>query len=285
MEITQMNTKKKTLNLVLTALFTAIIVLMAFSPLGYIPLGVINATIIHIPVIIGAIFLGPGTGAFLGFVFGLTSFIKSTVTPSTVSAFVFSPVLAASQFGISGVFKSAFICFVPRILVGVFPYYIFVLIKKLSSGNGSKVKIAVLDAIISLIAFAGLSQLLGRQMKSGSVVLAVVISAAIFAALMIISVRNDSGVIGYAYAGLTGALTNTLLVMPSIYILYAEAYAKATNVAQNALLGVIIGIIGFNGVIEAVLAAVIVSAVSGALVHVIPTYAVRKASKNLRQPA
>jgi len=280
-----MNTKKKTLNLVLTALFTAIIVLMAFSPLGYIPLGVINATIIHIPVIIGAIFLGPGTGAFLGFVFGLTSFIKSTVTPSTVSAFVFSPVLAASQFGISGVFKSAFICFVPRILVGVFPYYIFVLIKKLSSGNGSKVKIAVLDAIISLIAFAGLSQLLGRQMKSGSVVLAVVISAAIFAALMIISVRNDSGVIGYAYAGLTGALTNTLLVMPSIYILYAEAYAKATNVAQNALLGVIIGIIGFNGVIEAVLAAVIVSAVSGALVHVIPTYAVRKASKNLRQPA
>ncbi|MQN01782.1 MAG: ECF transporter S component [Lachnospiraceae bacterium] len=280
-----MNTKKKTLNLVLTALFTAIIVLMAFSPLGYIPLGVINATIIHIPVIIGAIFLGPGTGAFLGFVFGLTSFIKSTVTPSTVSAFVFSPVLAASQFGISGVFKSAFICFVPRILVGVFPYYIFVLIKKLSSGNGSKVKIAVLDAIISLIAFAGLSQLLGRQMKSGSVVLAVVISAAIFAALMIISVRNDSGVIGYAYAGLTGALTNTLLVMPSIYILYAEAYAKATNVAQNALLGVIIGIIGFNGVIEAVLAAVIVSAVSGALVHVTPTYAVRKASKNLRQPA
>jgi len=59
---------EKTYELVLTALFTAIIVLMAFTPLGYIPLVVINATIIHIPVILGALFLGPKKGAFLGFV-------------------------------------------------------------------------------------------------------------------------------------------------------------------------------------------------------------------------
>ena len=61
---------EKTYELVLTALFTAIIVIMAFTPLGYIPLVVINATVIHIPVILGALFLGPKKGAFLGFVFG-----------------------------------------------------------------------------------------------------------------------------------------------------------------------------------------------------------------------
>ena len=49
---------EKTYELVLTALFTAIIVIMAFTPLGYIPLVVINATVIHIPVILGALFLG-----------------------------------------------------------------------------------------------------------------------------------------------------------------------------------------------------------------------------------
>ena len=80
----------------LTALFTAIIVIMAFTPLGYIPLVVINATIIHIPVILGALFLGPKKGAFLGFVFGLTSFINNTFKAATASAFVFSPVLAAA---------------------------------------------------------------------------------------------------------------------------------------------------------------------------------------------
>ena len=56
----------KTKELVLMAMFTAIIIAMAFVPyFGYIPLGFMNATIIHIPVIIGAIVLGPKKGAFL----------------------------------------------------------------------------------------------------------------------------------------------------------------------------------------------------------------------------
>ena len=88
-----------------TALFTAIIVVMAFTPLGFIPLVVINATIIHIPVILGAIFCGPKKGAFLGFVFGLTSFIKNTLMPTSMSAFVFSPILASSIDGAAGVVR------------------------------------------------------------------------------------------------------------------------------------------------------------------------------------
>ena len=115
----------KTAGLVLASLFTAIIIIMAFTPLGYIPLGIINATIIHIPVILGSLFCGPKKGAFLGFVFGFTSFLKNTIMPATLSAFVFSPVLASSVIGPSGIFKSAFICFVPRILVGVVPFFVY----------------------------------------------------------------------------------------------------------------------------------------------------------------
>lgn len=65
-----MKEKKTTSAMVLTGLFTAIIIIMSVTPLGYIPLGVINATIIHIPVILGALYCGPKRGAFLGFVFG-----------------------------------------------------------------------------------------------------------------------------------------------------------------------------------------------------------------------
>lgn len=122
---------EKTYELVLLALFTAIIIIMAFTPLGYIPLVVINATIIHIPVILGALFLGPKKGAFLGFVFGFTSFINNTFKAVTASAFVFSPVLAANVVGPSGILKSLYICFVPRILVGVIPYFVYILIQKL----------------------------------------------------------------------------------------------------------------------------------------------------------
>ena len=57
---------KKTFSMVLTALFAAIIVMMAFVPyVGYINLVVIKATLIHVPVIIGSIILGPKKGAFL----------------------------------------------------------------------------------------------------------------------------------------------------------------------------------------------------------------------------
>ena len=44
------------LGLVQVALFAALIIIMAFTPfLGYIPLGFTRATIIHIPVVIGAL--------------------------------------------------------------------------------------------------------------------------------------------------------------------------------------------------------------------------------------
>lgn len=128
-----MNTTEKTKDFVLTAMFTAIIFLLAFVPyLGYIPLGVINATTIHIPVIIGAIFLGPKKGAFLGGMFGLTSLMNNTFKPSATS-FVFSPFLSAGleDNAFLAAIKSLCICFLPRILIGVAAYYVFALFYKL----------------------------------------------------------------------------------------------------------------------------------------------------------
>lgn len=114
-----MNTSAKTRNMVLTAVIAAIIILMAFVPyVGYINLVVIKATLIHVPVIIGSVILGPKKGAFLGFIFGLTSLINNTFNPSLLS-FAFSP------FYSGGNFWSLVICFIPRILVGVVPYFVF----------------------------------------------------------------------------------------------------------------------------------------------------------------
>lgn len=128
--------KPRTLGMVQVALFAALIIILAFTPfLGYIPLGFTRATIIHIPVIIGCLLLGPKKGALLGFVFGLTSFINNTINP-TVTSFVFSPFYTLGD--IHGGIGSVIICFVPRILVGIVPYYVYHglyrLTKKSSSG-------------------------------------------------------------------------------------------------------------------------------------------------------
>ncbi len=125
-----MNTQAdKTRQMVQMALLGAIILVMAFTPfLGYIPLGFTRATIIHIPVILGSLLLGPKKGAMLGALFGITSLINNTMNP-TVTSFVFTPFYSVGE--THGNFWSLVICFVPRILVGIVPYYVYRLIQKL----------------------------------------------------------------------------------------------------------------------------------------------------------
>lgn len=142
-----MKKNSKVLNLVLLALFVAIIFILAFTPIGYIQTPIIKATILHIPVIIGSIFFGPKKGAFLGAVFGLTSLISNTIAPTALS-FAFSPAvpLPGTQ---TGTFLSLIICFIPRILVGVIPYFIFILMQKIMRNNtkGEFVSLAVAGAV------------------------------------------------------------------------------------------------------------------------------------------
>ena len=99
------------------ALLMAIIILMTFTPLGYLPTPWgLSITLIVIPVAVGGIVLGPEAGAFLGFVFGLFSFIK-TFTP--MGSFLNIAMLEAS------LLKFIILCIVPRLLVGLLPALIY----------------------------------------------------------------------------------------------------------------------------------------------------------------
>lgn len=118
----------KTKQLTLTAIFLAIIILFSFTPLGFINLGFIKATLVHVPVIIGAIVLGPRVGAFLGLAFGLLSMTINTITPSALS-FAFSPFIPVYGTN-SGSLWAIAIALIPRILTGVVPYYVYKWLKK-----------------------------------------------------------------------------------------------------------------------------------------------------------
>lgn len=265
---------EKTYELVLTALFTSIIVIMAFTPLGYIPLVVISATIIHIPVILGSLFLGPKRGAFLGFVFGLTSLINNTFKAATASAFVFSPVLAANIAGVSGIFKSLYICFVPRILVGIIPYFVYILIRRLLKGN-QKVWRIVINAVLSVIFLFSVRGFVNNLMQDRESSLAgtvggVIAGVLLFIILTIISRKKASASTALAWAGMAGAFTNTLFVMSGIYILYKDAYAKALGIAGDAVIDIIMGVVSFNGIVEATVAAILVAGIGLALLQIKP---------------
>ncbi len=190
------------------ALFVALQLVLQFTGIGLIPLPLIKATTLHIPVIIGAVVLGPLAGAILGGVFGLCSIWVNTVSPSLLS-FAFSPVLAAETSGASGALKAVWIAFGCRVMIGVVSGCLWNLFKK--------VKV------------------------------------------------ND--LIALPIVGVAGAMTNTVLVMGSIYFLLRPEFAAAKNVAMEAVLGLVMTTVTTSGVAEAIAAAVLVTAIGKALLQ------------------
>ena len=110
------------------ALMAAIVILLANTPLGMIQLPIIKATTVHIPVIIGAILLGPLAGAILGAVFGACSLISNTMAPTLLS-FAFSPFMSTT--GLIGAAKAIWISVGCRILIGVVSGWLWILFKKI----------------------------------------------------------------------------------------------------------------------------------------------------------
>ncbi len=83
--------RQRTFQMVLSAMFIAMIILQSFVPfLGNIPLVALNITIIHITVIVGGIVLGPQVGFFLGFTWGVCSLLVAYTSANILSFMIFS---------------------------------------------------------------------------------------------------------------------------------------------------------------------------------------------------
>jgi len=197
-------TKKDTKWMVSVALMAAIVILLANTPLGMIQLPIIKATTVHIPVIIGAILLGPSAGAILGGVFGICSLISNTMAPTLLS-FAFSPFMSTT--GLIGAVKAIWVSVGCRILIGLVAGWLWIILKKCKMNQT--------------------------------------------AALII--------------TGFIGSMTNTIAVMGSIYLLFAQQYADAKEVGITAVWGLIMGTVTASGIPEAIAAAILVLALGKVL--------------------
>lgn len=106
---------RKTRKLTVVGMLGAISIVLGFTPIGFIPLGFANVTTMHIPVIIGAIVEGPFVGAMVGLIFGISSMVKSFMTPTPISFIFLNPLVSV----------------LPRVLIGILTYYFFTMAKKL----------------------------------------------------------------------------------------------------------------------------------------------------------
>lgn len=147
-----MNKKFNTSQLVLLGLMTAILLLMAYTPLGYLNIGPLAITFNVIPVAVAAITLGPAGGAIVGSVFGLTSFLQCIGVGGTSA-------MGAVLFGINPIL--AFIQrFIPRMLDGLLLGYIFRGVRKVSNTPAACFVTGFFSAFLNTALFMSLLVLL-----------------------------------------------------------------------------------------------------------------------------
>ena len=106
--------KSKTLQMAQLAILLAILLIMAFTPLGYLKIGPLSVSFLTLPVAIGAVILGPKAAIILGLAFGLTSFYQCLGMDA----------LGVALMGISPV-KTFIMCVVPRVLIGLVAGYLY----------------------------------------------------------------------------------------------------------------------------------------------------------------
>lgn len=198
--------KPDTRYMAMLAMLCGVLLVMGMTGIGFIPLPVIKATTMHVPVILGAILLGPGAGASLGAIFGMCSIWVNTTSPGLLS-FAFSPFMTTD--GLPGVAKSMWIALGCRILFGLVAAWLWKLVKKILKQD----------------------------------YIALPVTAAI------------------------STICHTVFVMGSIYLLLAQQYAAAKNVAISAVFGLVMGTVAASGVPEAIVAAILVTVIGKALLH------------------
>ena len=157
--------KQKTLDtryMALLAMLCGVLLVMGMTGIGFIPLPVIKATTMHIPVILGAVLLGPKAGAVLGAVFGFCSIWANTTTPGLLS-FAFSPFMTTE--GLPGVAKSLWIALGCRILFGWLAGILWIVFRKVLKQEYAALPVTAAVATIchTLLVMGSIYFLLSQQ--------------------------------------------------------------------------------------------------------------------------
>lgn len=210
-------------SLAILVMLTSIIFLLTFTPLGLIDLPVIKATVLHVPVIIGSLLLGPKKGAFLGGMFGLSSLLKNTLVPG-LSSFVFTPFLPVPGLG-RGSPWALFICFVPRIFVGVIPWLVYTLLRRLPGKRNAGIQAGTMALAAVAGAFTNTALVMGA--------IGVIFPAAYAAAQGIPSEAVTSLILGIVAAnGIPEAIVSAVIT-PAVCIPLAKAAKLETAPASG----------------------------------------------------
>ena len=238
-----------TRRMVIIGLLGAISIVLGLVPgLGFIPVGPTRATIMHIPVIIGAILEGPFVGGMIGLIFGFFSLFQAATNPTPVSF----------------VFLNPLVSIVPRILIGIITHYVYTLVKNLG-----KRKVLWILNIIWVLILAYLLYGIYTGIREGQSIGILIVNTLLSIFTLAIGIYSHKKLKNQAVdimlATSIGTLTNTVGVLFTIYVLYAEEFVMKLGQSPDMARKVITGIGITNGIPEIVIGIIIVTNVVAAL--------------------
>ncbi|WP_313757826.1 ECF transporter S component [Tissierella sp.] len=226
----------------------AISAVLGMTPLGFIPVGPTRATIMHIPVIIGAVMEGPVVGAFVGLIFGLFSIFQAMTNPTPVSFVFLNPLVSV----------------LPRVLIGIVSFYVYDVLKNLGKNKIMAILYLIWIGIIGYLSYGIYSNIKTSQ-SIWSIIINIVLIILTLIIAYFVQTKLKNKALDIIIASAIGTLTNTMGVLSMIYLLYAERFIEAIGGDISTARKVIFGIGVTNGIPEAIIAIIIVTSVVGTL--------------------
>jgi uncharacterized membrane protein len=151
------------------AILIALEAVLTFTSLGFIMIPPISITLLHIPVIIGAILMGPSAGGILGLAFGLFSMLKASTAAASPADMAFSPFLSGSPL------SSVVMCILPRVLLGVIAGGLYLLLSRKVKGDAVSMGVsAVAATFLHSMMVLGLLSLLFQALPLKDVIAALI---------------------------------------------------------------------------------------------------------------
>lgn len=233
--------------LTIIGILGAVSIILGMTPLGFIPVGPTKATIMHIPVIIGAIMEGPIVGMAIGLIFGLFSMINAVTRPTPVSFVFLNPIISI----------------LPRVLMGYLTYKVYSYTKDKKSKYLKGILNISLAGLISYLIYSVVN-LVKTQGSTINIILNIIFIGVLIILTYYLNKQKDE-LMAIILSAATGTLINTIGVLSSIYFLYGERYVAQLGQSANLARKIIFGIAVTNGIPEVILAVIITVSVINSL--------------------
>lgn len=238
--------KLSTRQIVIIGILGAITVVLGMTPLGFVPIGPLNATTMHIPVLIAAFIEGPVVGAFVGLIFGLSSLFNAITRPTPISFVFYNPLISIA----------------PRILLGLIAYGLFAAFKRV---DGKRLKTLGMVVWVAVIAFliAGIV----KNMSAGETGPGFFLNIAFLLlslGLLYLLFRSEAKSSAVVLASFLATVIHSAMVMTGIYVFFAERFVEAMGASQELVNTVIFGTIVTSGVPEGIIATIVSTGVVSA---------------------